>query len=348
MQAMTRSLQLVTETVARAEAVEAFDPIRTWFLSLQETGEFIGIRFGRIAPGDSQPEWIYLSHSEVDGIGGFAQILRLRGGDLPRLPRLKHISEPSRFAVLKNLLKFLRPRNRLKWTCVEGPSEPGDSGLAPKAVTWHTFDERQTTLIRRVCRDESITVNSFLLKHLSKAISACLEDTEATIPWMIPVNLRGKISRASDVENHSSYLPVGVHIQDTVHDVHRKVHEGLRRGEHWANWHSYQSSRILPASARRFLIKIEKCTAEWNIGSFSNLGDWDPECRLANSELVGTWLFAPPVLRCQKLGTGCVTFQNRLSLVIQAHPELTINPADTRVWMDNWIQEIQSASDCGN
>jgi hypothetical protein len=330
-----------TKLVAENDTVKSFDPMRTWFLSLQETGEYIGIRFGRIAPGATNPEWIYLPHTDVDGIGGFAQLLRQKGVELPRLPQIKHPSPPSRLALLKNLPKFVQPRQRLKWNGLEGPNEPGNNRTAPKAFAWHVFDESETTQIRRVCRKASITVNSFLLKHLAKGIRPCLADQSATIPWMIPVNMRGKVNRRSDLENHTSYVPVRIESYDTNYDVHRKIYEGLLRGDHWANWYSYDSSRILTAGARRFLIKIEKCTAEWNIGSFSNLGDWDPEGKITHPDLAGSWLFAPPVLRCQQLGAGCVTFQNRLALVIQAHPELTINPADAQVWMQNWIKEIQ-------
>ena len=195
--------------------------------------------------------------------------------------------------------------------------------------------------IRRVCRKAGITVNSFLLKHLAKAIRPCLEDESATIPWMVPVNMRGKINRASDMDNHTSYVPVGVRSYDTAKDVHQRIYTELERGSHWANWYSYDSSRILTGAARRFLIKIEKCTAEWNIGSFSNLGDWDRDQEITHPDLEGTWLFAPPVLRCQHLGAGCVTFQNRLALTIQAHPELTTNPADAEIWMRNWVREVE-------
>jgi hypothetical protein len=315
--------------------------MKTWFLSLQETGEFIGIRFGRIPPGATEPEWIYLTHTEVDGIGGFAKLLRDKGAELPRLPQIKHPSPPSRLALLKNLPKFVAPRRHLKWANLEGPARPGNNTTPPTAVAWHAFDETETTQIRRACRHEGITVNSFLLKHLAKAIRPCLEDQSATIPWMIPVNMRGKVNRPSDLENHTSYVPVGVRSYDTTHDVHCRIYDALENGAHWANWYSYDSSRILNAAARRYLIQIEKCTAEWNIGSFSNLGDWDREHKIAHPDLTGTWLFAPPVLRCQQLGAGCVTFQNRLALVIQAHPELTTNPADARLWMRNWIQEIE-------
>jgi hypothetical protein len=56
---------------------------------------------------------------------------------------------------------------------------------------------------------------------------------------------------------------------------------------------------------------------------------------------VGSWLFAPPTLRFQQVGAGCITFQNRLSLLIQAHPELATNPAVPKAWMQNWVKEIE-------
>jgi hypothetical protein len=49
------------------------------------------------------------------------------------------------------------------------------------------------------------------------------------------------------------------------------------------------------------------------------------------------------VLRFQRVGAGCVTFQNRLSLLIQAHPELTTSPAVPRSWMQDWVAEIKRA-----
>lgn len=325
---------------ATGDAVSSFDPMKTWFLSLQETGEFIGIRFGRIPSGATDPAWVYLAHTDVDGIGGFAQMLRQKGVSLPKLPQIRHPAEPSRLALMRSLPKFLVPQRKLQWD-LEGPTAPGNSTTPPKAVAWHVFSESETQQIRRVCRKSSITVNSFLLKHLSKAVRLSLRDQSSTIPWMIPVNLRGKINRSSDIANHTSYATVKVRSYDTVHDVHHRVYEALERGEHWANWYSYDSSRILTAGMRRYLIRIEKCMSEWNLGSFSNLGDWDPECKITHSDLTGSWLFAPPVLRCQPVGVGCVTFQNRMGLVVQLHPEATTNSAVPRAWMDHWVKEIE-------
>jgi hypothetical protein len=315
--------------------------LRKWFATAEELGEYIGIRFGRIAPGASEPEWFFLPHSQCDGIGGFAELLRQRGAEVPHLPQIRHFSKPSALDLVRALPKFLAPRRRVEWGPLAGPARPSSSTQAPSAVAWHLFDEATTTQIRRVCRKQSYTVNSFLLKHLTKALRPFLQDQSSAVPWMVPVNLRGRITQPRDVENHSSYVSVRVRSYETAHDVHRNIYAALAAGEHWANWQAYKSGQFLSAGLRRTLIRLDRATAQWNLGGFSNLGAWDPDKRLAQAGCEGGWLFAPPVLRCQMVGAGCLTFQNRLGLTLQAHPELTTNAADARAWMDNWLREIE-------
>jgi hypothetical protein len=317
------------------------DAIRRWFSAAEDLGEYIGIRFGYISPSGGEPEWTFLPHSEVDGIGGLAQLLRRRGADLSSLPQLKHPAPFSPFALVRLLPKYFGPRHRLTWIQLEGQPQPSSHTRPPSALAWHVFDERTTMSVRRVCRRASVTVNSFLLKHLTKAIRPSLQDQSALVPWMIPVNLRGKVFRQHDVENHSSYICVSVRSYETVYDVHRRIYRALARGEHWANWHAYKSGNFLSAAMRRFVVRIEHATAQWNIGGYSNLGDWDPEQKITQAGCRGSWLFSPPVLRCQMLGVGCVTFQNRLALVIQVHPELTTSSAAPRRWMEAWVKEIE-------
>jgi len=158
----------------------------------------VGIRFGRVAPGASEPEWIYHKHINVDGIGGFAQIFRDRGVELCDLPQIKYPSGPSSLAILQSLPKFVRPKKRLKWVKLDGEPKPSTNTDAPTTVAWHIFNEEETTRMRRVCRKSGVTVNSFLVKHLTKAIRPFLEDQAAVVPWMLPVNVRGKVDLGRD------------------------------------------------------------------------------------------------------------------------------------------------------
>ncbi len=318
---------------------EGVDSVNRWFYAAEELGEYIGIRFGHIPPGATEPEWTFLRHTDFDGIGGLAHILRQKGVKLGRLPQIRYPSTSSALSVLKLVPKFLQPRRHVKWLPLGATQKNG--AQPPPAVAWHVFDELATLQLRRVCRMAGVTVNSFLLKHLTKAIRPFLEDQSAVVPWMVPVNLRGKLVRDRDTANFSTYVGVKVKSFETPHDVHRNIYAALGRREHWANWYAFYVSRILTQGMRRFLITKELAVSQWNLGSFSNLGDWDAEKEITQPECRGDWLFCPPVLRCQLVGAGCVTFQNRLSLVIQAHSELTIDPAITKAWVQNWVKEIE-------
>jgi hypothetical protein len=320
---------------------QACDPISPWFIAAEELGENIGIRFGRVPLGLSEPEWMFLRHTDFDGIGGLAEILRGRGAVLERLPQIKYPVPPSWYWSLRALPKYLKPRCPVKWAALERGPDKNPRLFPPPALAWHLFDEMTTVQIRLVCRREGITVNSFLLKHLTKAIRPFLEDQSSVVPWMIPVNLRGKLNRGRDTANHSSYVGVKVQSYETVHDIHRKIYSALGRGEHWANWQAYQLGRFMTRGMRKYLIAKELAMSQWNLGGFSNLGDWDPEKKVTQTECEGGWLFCPPVLRCQLVGAGCVTFQNRLSLTIQAHADLTTDSAVPRIWVQNWVKEIE-------
>jgi hypothetical protein len=315
------------------------DAIAAWFAAAEALNEYIGIRFGHVQENAVEPEWTFLRHVDYDGIGGFAELLRREGAQLPRLPQIKHPCAASWLALLRALPRYAGPRHRVRWAPIPGTSAPGTSIQPPTAVAWHLFPENTTTRIRLACRKASVTVNSFLLKHLTKAIRTFLEDQSTDVPWMIPVNLRGKVDRGRDTANHTSYVAVRVRSYETMHDIHRNVYAALASGEHWANWYAYRSGNLFSAGMRRWLIASERCMSQWNLGSFSNLGDWDPEKRTSDTQR--GWFFCPPVLRCQPVGAGCVTYQNRLSLTLQAHPELTVNPQVPAGWLQAWIREIE-------
>ncbi|MGC9941215.1 MAG: hypothetical protein ABSE48_05230 [Verrucomicrobiota bacterium] len=320
---------------------KAYDPINPWFIAAEELNEYIGIRFGRIAPGKTDPEWTFLRHTDFDGIGGFADLLRRGGAKLGRLPQIKHPAPPSALSLLRLAPKFLQPKQRIKWLPLDNKATASSKSDPPAAVAWHIFDEPATTQMRRLCRKAGVTVNSFLLKNLTKAIRPFLEDQSSVIPWMIPVNLRGKLIRDRDTSNFSSYVGVRVRSYETVYDIHRSIYEALGRKEHWANWYAYQLGRLTTNGMRKYLIEKELAMSQWNLGSFSNLGNWDSEKEFTPADCRGNWLFCPPVLRCQLIGAGCITFQNQMSLMIQAHPELTTNSEICASWTKNWVKEIE-------
>jgi hypothetical protein len=331
--------------IAKRVMPEQPDAFHQWFQAVEQVGDYIGIRFGHIAPGTKDPVWKFYSHSKGDGIGALAEFLRDKGAELPELPRIKSSSPVSARALLRFWPKYLALRKPLHWAGL-GKEEPAEPSTIPQACSWHVFDEKQTQGIRRVCWQLGITVNSFLVHHLTHAVRPFLARPNSIVPWLIPVNMRGGVRRQRDTDNHSSYVSIRIRPTDPVHQTHRQIAAKLELGEHWANWYAYQLGRCATAGIRKWLVKKELCLAQWNLGAFSNLGNWDPEKRLAGPGITGDWLFCPPVLKIQKMAAGCVTFQGRLSLMIQAHSILTTDSKVTQGWIRNWVQAIET--DLGN
>ena len=109
----------------------ATDPISPWFEICEELDEYIGIRFGKIAPGSTTPEWMFVRHTDFDGIGGFAELLRRRGAVIPKLPQIKHPTEPSWRWLVRFTPKLLKPRRKVAFGKIERGAEQGSSKLSP-------------------------------------------------------------------------------------------------------------------------------------------------------------------------------------------------------------------------
>jgi hypothetical protein len=303
-----------------------------WFQASEGMGDFMGIRYGRVSQGSDEVEWVFVSHCDCDGIGGLVRLLRERGAEIGNLPETKH---PCRGVIgpLWRLWRASRKEpecaNRRDWQ-LTGPAEMG----VGTAVAWHLFTEEETQAIRERCQREQVTVNSLLLKHLDQAVRPEIRRPQAKIPWMIPVNLRGDIHHADATENHVSCVDVRIAADDSVGAVQEQVRQRLERGEHRANALLLELGRLLSHGAKVKFLEKDRGKPAGNIGAFSNLGVWDSEKKIDTHD---SWLFCPPVVKGQLLGAGCVTFQNRLGLAVQGHPNLSGAGGLTSIWIKRWV-----------
>lgn len=298
-------------------------------------GDFMGIRYGRVSQGSDEVEWVFVSHCDCDGIGGLVRLLRERGAEIASLPETKHSCR----GVLGPLWRLWRGSgqepecaDRRDWQ-LTGPSGTGVGA----GVAWHLFTEEETQAIRERCQRERVTVNSLLLKHLDQAVRPEIQRPQAKIPWMIPVNLRGDIHHADATENHVSCVDVRIAADDSVEAIQQQVRHRLERGEHRANALLLELGRFLSHRTKVKLLTKDRGKPPGNIGVFSNLGVWDSEQKIDTRD---SWLFCPPVVSGQLLGAGCVTFQNRLGLTAQGHPNLSATRGLTSLWMKRWVAGV--------
>jgi hypothetical protein len=296
----------------------------------------MGIRYGRIPHGSGEVEWHHISHVECDGIGGFARLLRQRGAVLDQLPITKipcrSVIRPI-WILWRKSLQATRCARRSDWldgqTTRTGP---------PEDVAWHVFSETETQDLLAACRIHRVTLNSLLLHHLDAAVRPELGLAEARLPWLIPVNLRTEVRLPDDTVNQVSGIDVVIGPADNMHQVHQQILHRLAHGEHRANFLLMELGKLLSHEKKMRMLARSRAMPAGNIGSFSNLGSWDTHQEIDSRD---SWLFCPPLVTGQRLAAGCVTFQNRLSLMMQAHANHTGLPELTKVWMQRWIKRIE-------
>ena len=313
-----------------------------WFRASEASGDFMGIRFGRVHKETEELEWEYVSHCDCDGIGGFARLSRNRGADVGTLPTIKK----SCIGIISPLWRLLCASRRScdyaqrsDWA-PESPEKTLETEAA-QAVAWHLFSEEETIGILAKCRSRKVTVNSVLLQHLDEAVRADIRRPHLTIPWMIPVNIRGDISLPDDTSNHVSCVQVDLAPNDLAEEIQKQIQRRLKNGEHRANYLLLGLGKFLSHESKvKFLIK-DRSKPAGNIGAFSNLGVWDSKKKIKTEY---SWLFCPPVVKGQLLAAGCVTFQNRLGLAIQAHPQLRVSSDTVHAWMTRWTGKINESS----
>ncbi|MBN2811823.1 MAG: hypothetical protein JXP39_08015 [Spirochaetales bacterium] len=319
----------------------ARDFIKPWFDASEELGDFIGIRFGRIPPESTEPEWMFKSHAEYDGIGGLADILRSKGAGIETLPENTHPAMPSWKPFFAMAHEYLLPRQRVRIAESRRSAGKAHPQKAPQAAAWHVFSREETARIQKASKKHDITVNSFLFAHLNAAVFPDIPGEHDSIPWMIPVNLRGKTARPKDTDNHASFVRAEISRSDDMQAVHRKIYAELEKGAHWGNWKAYSATRMLPQAARKTLIRGDRITSKWLFGAFSNLGEWNSGGELSVSETDGDWLFAPPAVSFFKAAAGCITWNGKLSLCMNLHPEISTDPLFARSWIDRWVESIE-------
>jgi hypothetical protein len=239
---------------------------------------------------------------------------------------------------LKGLLAALpslkvRPRT---WLRFDG-RRPVAFRPVSQRLAWKLFSEEETAAIAVAAREDGVTVNTFLLHHLDAAVAQRLTPASSGRLWMVPVNLRGAVTRPNEAAPHMSFFGVSIEGASTVGALQAQIKRLKEQGVHWGTWIALHAGRLIGAKGLRDdLVKREKQGHGWT-GIFSNLGVW-------NVPGSGSWIFGPAISRVHPVGAGCVTMNGRMALSMQLHDAFGGDLALTQALLDDWTLSIlQSA-----
>jgi len=312
-----------------AREKEGTDWAGLWFTLLErEYGEFVGMR-GGLRTSDDQIRWIFLSHADYDGIGGFVTLLRkMFPGRVIKIPS-RLTAKPSWYFQAAALLRLL-VRNQAPAAAWKGFDATWKStGPSPGTeVSTLTLDAMQSRRLGERARAHRVALNTLLLSALDRACRAELEP--GTSRWMMPVNMRGPVALARETANQTGYLQILMDEAASPRDVQHQVNLAVRRGDHWASWLYLNAGRLVGYGGMRRLYRFQtdRFGGRPFVGAFADLGRW---------EGIGQWCVCPPVALTCPLGAGSITCDGRLSLTIEAHLSIRREAGWTRALLNRWL-----------
>lgn len=309
-----------------------------WFSLLEESGEHLHIVYGRVSREAPGGELFYLPHLAYDGLGGFVHLLRQRGYVIPEVPKRARLERPGPWALLRAISAYLNDAGvrHVAWK-IRDPERKGRR-LTP---SWQSLSREESERLARRARSKGVSLNSFLLYHLDRAVSGALLKEHAVNWWMVPTNMRGSLSRARDTAPRSSYIVAKIPAAGSLEELHGNIRTMLRSGYEWGAWWGINLGRwIGKGGMARILRRYAERRHSW-IGTFSNLGEWPPSGSSTTGMADGeSWFFCPPVTRAHPLGAGGLLWNGHLALALQIHPSLTEDREVSRALLLTWVRAL--------
>lgn len=311
------------------------------FLSVNEQlGESIDIPFGYIKDFNNlaKIEWFVLSHKEVDGIGGLITILnRLNRPNAFIIPTLNKMDRPKFFVKLKAFLKVLKtplPSTPIKKLCTNVCQQLKQEN----ALVFHVFSKEATKKITERAKLKNISLNTFLLYCLNKAIARFFAASEI-VSWRLPVNMRGAVKAASITENQWSFIQIIFKKNISPNELHNLIKNHLIQKEHWGYW---WLGNVLGSLSARFVLQAAKkdiTNGFFLTGVFSNLG----ELASTSSFPLEAFIAAAPVVKTVPISGNTLIWAQKLSITLQLHPSICDDKKIADAILETWINYLNSA-----
>jgi hypothetical protein len=300
------------------------------FSAMRDSGEDISIVYGYPydAAAPARAHWFELQHNEYDGVAGLACLLRHHGQVVDRLPQLTNdrLTFARGLRGVLSVLPEVKSRQR-QWRRFDAARQAAKLPVDQR-VAWHSFSAPETQAIVAAAKVAGVSVNTFLLHRLDGVVKHLTPPSTAR-RWMLPINLRGAVTRALERSPHMAFLGVDLDDSTSLPQAQQRIDTLRAKAYHWGVWVLMQAGRLMGKDGmRRDIAKREAQQHGWT-GIFSNLGTW-------NVDGAKPWLFCPAISRVYPVGAGCLTMNGRMSLTVQLHAVLCENLATSQALLDAW------------
>jgi len=299
------------------------DSVGIWFEERRKLGVSDTIFWARYKPESNTLDMSEFKHANGDGMSIMLHMLKEAGIDNARVPICRESKPPTK-TQLKTIRGKLKPYpKKIKWLFWKPKNKLVKNSLDTLLLT-----TKETDAINQKAKSLGVPVTTLILWSLNRAVYKHLMAASQEYTWFYPVNLRGALDYGTDYANYSSgfYLPVNGNI--TLEEMHKRVSEKLKSGEHWSNLQQAKIAKILPGFVVRLVYRLMS-KKFFYAGNFSAMGSW-PEKMLAsqiNPIEKGDlrkerWFCCAPGTKNYPISSCIMTWNGQLSLTLKLHPAI--------------------------
>lgn len=316
-----------------------------WFDVRKELGISDAMSIGPMNKDSGDIQWNSFSHSQMDGIGGIATILREQGYPCRNLPQSGEKSEPSSWLIYKLNKRHKKEKKKINNTYT--PSKtihwkktyPCSNDNSAEIVNTY-FDKETTLKIKRNAKKNRVAFSTFLAWSLNKAIAENLIEGNQNYYWFYPVNLRGAISLNSDTSNYSSGITICLNNYITPKQLQQEIKNKINLKEHWSTWKLAHIGKVIGKPGVRYIYKnISK--KNFYAGSFSYLGAWPlKEDRNPEENKDEVWVSCGIGTKNYPVSTGIMEWHGQLTLGLKLHPMICQDVSLTEKCINDWKNNL--------
>ncbi len=282
-----------------------------WYEILRERGDNDYPSLAKINLKTQEKDWLYFSHSQMDGVGAISKYYAEKGITLKNIPELREKSLPGFFEKLKIIFHFLKKTKNIRpeWNFFDQNLKQKD----PHDFNWMIFSEEETKKIESFCKNQKVSLVAFLMTETSKLTLAKLTSNgEGT--WTLPVNLRPLLKRQDFCSNHSSGILINITKEQTLKNTQSEIKTALKNKNHWFIWWIHQIGRIAGMNGMR-KISLKNSKKNFFAGCFSYLSEWE----LPENDI---WIGIPPGSKNFPIGAYAMKANQRISFCLKIDPSI--------------------------
>ena len=221
-----------------------------YFSAMEELGRPIDIHMGIKKRGNSNLSWFTVPHALHDGLSALSVLSREQNFDI-NIPRVESRKPRSWFRALYSAITS-SPKEVHNFK--DQDFNYRDSDFTHTSIKLKKYDAKVSS---------TALLATIVCKHLMNELSH-----NSSSRWMVPVRLR------DDNGLQASYVGINIEKEDNELDIHYKLKEKLKNGEHWGFSLISKIGLMIGKECILYLTKKNVLSSKtiW-MGSISNLGN---------------------------------------------------------------------------